>query len=1077
MAKITSTTVQPGQITELQEKAIAKLPTGQPIQEEGTELSSFADLVADREPVAAPIPDEGLIPQEEAVAEDLERGRVPTLTERSQQTAIPSRWRQQEAPPVISDDGGINQRARNMANKFSTNSSWTGGLGISPAADKEAGGLSSVLSKTGAIVNQSKVEKPDGTGVGFQTDIDPLFLQVGSVVTENIITRLAEGQTPTVDFQAEKVDREEAAPKGEVGKAQSNIELGNQVNREYQRLKNANEGRPTDDYQDLDPNDASVLGDAFKEMYASANPNYLKRAESEFGTYVAFQLTAEGDAALNSPEAKLKRAILFPGVNVRPAKTPQKGQLQSEVGRTATKRQTGHVKGTPAGTQVIDEAKRNLSTVANVVDNQRLKIAYATVIPALMGDPLWRDIHNIGSKQEAKFAAEAKKAQREGIEYDPVVTMQGLENNLAQALRALAMERKGANYLTYYTQNFNGRIAPQQSYFDPTTSKLVRFATRNAIPAKAVPHKRVDKNLRQMYAMMLVDGADALLPNEREFALQSATPQLEKWGNELIVALDNAITNEQADAISQAIEEGRPLNELENLPVLQVSEDLQQAINKKGEDGPHYIDGLIDFAKYSKARKAGVPHNSFFNAYMDGKTNGIASNGIQMGSREIAFKTGVLRTGNRTLLDEGIDVRDALMNNLTEELDTTGIQTTDPNMYTVARAVYNYRQLAKDTTMTFGYGKEMESFEEDISDTVDLLIEIDPDVAAAMEALTQDKDRDGVVNDLWSAYTNHLGGALSAEALESRPLMRAAATYFALMDRPFTMTTATDFELNLGGELTTGEHGEGYTETAYTIHEDGKKRKVTAQRYATRPTALAAKGDDKPGSRAYGGSLPGPVQSIDAATVALTASGKSWKKLKENSHGHPYLHTIYDAFKVDAMGYDVVLDEVNNNWLDASMKWSYLESTMDSLQENIKEYRKELNEYPNSLPIDTDFDGEYGMFMYLTTQTESDKGTMGPWSLAKMLAKIRDKGNLDNDAYFKENIDIAYKIMNQMKQQGHNPEKPTIGDLKNFFGLFSNAVALQPRLSKMINHTNRKKKELQQEIKRGGVPVYQYYAH
>ena len=46
MAKITSTTVQPGQITELQEKAIARLPTGQPIEEEGGELSSFADLAS-----------------------------------------------------------------------------------------------------------------------------------------------------------------------------------------------------------------------------------------------------------------------------------------------------------------------------------------------------------------------------------------------------------------------------------------------------------------------------------------------------------------------------------------------------------------------------------------------------------------------------------------------------------------------------------------------------------------------------------------------------------------------------------------------------------------------------------------------------------------------------------------------------------------------------------------------------------------------------------------------------------------------------------------------------------------------
>ena len=63
--------------------------------------------------------------------------------------------------------------------------------------------------------------------------------------------------------------------------------------------------------------------------------------------------------------------------------------------------------------------------------------------------------------------------------------------------------------------------------------------------------------------------------------------------------------------------------------------------------------------------------------------------------------------------------------------------------------------------------------------------------------------------------------------------------------------------------------------------------------------------------------MPAPVQSLDAATVALTASGRSWARLDNASNGNPYLHTIYDAFKVDAMGYDVVLDEVNKNWLNA----------------------------------------------------------------------------------------------------------------------------------------------------------------
>ena len=40
----------------------------------------------------------------------------------------------------------------------------------------------------------------------------------------------------------------------------------------------------------------------------------------------------------------------------------------------------------------------------------------------------------------------------------------------------------------------------------------------------------------------------------------------------------------------------------------------------------------------------------YFNAYMDGKTNGLASNGMQMGSEQVAFKTGVLRSQDTTLL-------------------------------------------------------------------------------------------------------------------------------------------------------------------------------------------------------------------------------------------------------------------------------------------------------------------------------------------------------------------------------------------------------------------------------------------
>ena len=124
-----------------------------------------------------------------------------------------------------------------------------------------------------------------------------------------------------------------------------------------------------------------------------------------------------------------------------------------------------------------------------------------------------------------------------------------------------------------------------------------------------------------------------------------------------------------------------------------------------------------------------------------------------------------------------------------------------------------------------------------------------------------------------------------------------------------------------------------------------------AQHQASEPTSAAARTYTSPegeqnvqaGDYAYGGSVVGPVQALDASTVAQTASGKSWNRLKQASGSNTYLHTIYDAFKADAMGFDVVLEEVNQNWLDTSMKWSYLKETKKSTLETMDAWRKQMD--------------------------------------------------------------------------------------------------------------------------------------
>ena len=233
------------------------------------------------------------------------------------------------------------------------------------------------------------------------------------------------------------------------------------------------------------------------------------------------------------------------------------------------------------------------------------------------------------------------------------------------------------------------------------------------------------------------------------------------------------------------------------------------------------------------------------------------------------------------------------------------------------------------------------------------------------------------------------------------------------------------------------------------------------------------------GGHAYGGSVPAPVQSLDAATVALTASGRSWDKLKSASNGNPYLHTIYDAFKVDAMGYDVVLDEVNKNWLNASMNWSYLEET----QEAVKDVDKKFNEKYGNRPDNSELTpGEAQQMLWFLELSESQQGRLYPKNLYNKMGKLIElPDNIDGETARDMGVNAAQNIVAKMKDAGYNvyspPTKPTVGHLKAFMEAFKDELQLSPRLGRMVNETNEKKKKLASKIKSDGNKVYQYYAH
>ena len=1209
----------------------------------------------------------------EPLAAEVERQSIPSLAERGAGGDRVDRWLRPPTPARSvssqSPDGNLRSRAAAMAKAVETgaitpiiSSRGTAGHAVKEAggtgpevaeaiATEKEGSLTAAIERAGAVVTSPTTGKPVPA---------PEYVQVASVVTENMIADLAYGEEvtgdPLGDAIGETITDKETGEVIPVTHAQGNARLGQQIHQEFQRMQGVKVP------EKLPKQEAETVGGVFKDMWAANNPDLVTKAVDPKTNQLVYQLTAQGQTSMQQGAADRKR--LFPKQHVRPAKTPlPTGQLPGDIGENVVKPVAGAV-GKPKFGNIIKQAMTNLAQVPNVVDKQRAKLLFSTILPVLQsGDhSSWQaEINNFGPSKLQKFqaaAAQQTKRQQEAQSmgqdfdedfYDPQANMDALTDKIAQEVQAIAKERNGANYLSYGVQAFNGRISPQQSFFDPTTSKAVRFVTRNAVPAIAKPGSRIEKNLRQMYAMMLVKGADAKLPNEREVALNGAAPKLEAWGDRLNAALE--MSDADYDAISTAIEQGIALDDqaFPQVKPLNLDEEadaeLIAAIESKGEDGPHFMDGLMDFANYTKAKRRGVPHNSYFNAYIDGKTNGLASNGIQMGHIGTAERTGVVRNNRKQLLDDG-DIRDELKKIAIDSIsdgwdgDTDGFES---ELNDVAEQVFGNRDLNKKTTMTFGYGKEIESFGKDIEETIALISEMksgqldprNPPLSADPNAWTQEQkteylmwqrgklkeestyegfnaevlfhsspqpnistdgfqyrpvnvpnkgssgkgpgifthgadtdaskygnnvyaviynkkehtyagkedtsanaldeifvpqkgveeitrifppspdviakfigetdanrasgpgdsfntslaavdakmSRAELAETLLTKYETSLREVLSDDALESRELMRSAAMLHAATNTLFSIKSYVGQDLNFGHDVSTGYDEAG--KTTYRLYGEGVTGpdKRTVAHYESEATSSAARtrdGKATPGEYAYGGSVVGPVQSLDAATVALTAAGRSWDRLKQSSGGNPYMHTIYDAFKMDAMGYDVVMEEVNKNWLDASMKWSYLEETLTATDNALKGFNEDMKSRDQGAEVS---ENEAIYMNWLLTPEETLSGKLFMKNFARKIQKVKDftKGEADfNKSYS--------NMIAQMRAVGYDvynpPAKPTVTQLRTFVQVLAKELELKPRLSHAVSKTNKNKALLKSEILKKGYKTpsgeriaLQYYAH
>ena len=145
-------------------------------------------------------------------------------------------------------------------------------------------------------------------------------------------------------------------------------------------------------------------------------------------------------------------------------------------------------------------------------------------------------------------------------------------------------------------------------------------------------------------------------------------------------------------------------------------------------------------------------------------------------------------------------------------LDNNGFDGNDyeyaSELNAVARAVFSHRDLNKKTTMTFGYGKEVDTFGQDMYDTAmelkqnPALIKDDAQREAFKAALPEVEkrlpDSKEFGDTLMTVYGPALAGVMSKEALATRAIMRSSAVLHAATNTLMSIEGPTKLPLNFG---------------------------------------------------------------------------------------------------------------------------------------------------------------------------------------------------------------------------------------------------------------------------------------
>lgn len=1069
------------------------------------------------------------------IVPDGDRGELYIERAAEQATRTPMMGGDSSVSPVTFNSYGdmpsLEERVNTIANNYNEGKV---SLGIRPTPDSPTAPkrfLGDTINKLGAYRGASQ--------------LDENFLTIGSLVVEDSIVdssyidrskqeddirRMYESKTKDVGMFDTPVESGSMFTKTALS-----TNVGYRIAQEYERFKTEGAESKTN----ISPDEAAVLGDSFIELYAKNHPDLIESVntdgmsninKSRLAKVGYFKITERGSEVFNADMKK--RKALFPSQLLRTRKQPTGLKVGEEI-VPGVKNVTGKIKSKAMTRRKrLDEMVKNLGSVGHIVNIRRGKILLMTSLPGLMSNPsvseapntgvtVGAEINKIGSGKLNSIRSEIiGEYRKDGVDVDDPGIKDEIErvarqrlnnnkNNFANQLFGIASERKGANYLDFYISSFNYRTAPLQTLFDPTSFKNVRFVTTSPTPVKVKVGSIQEKALRQMYAMSLVKDADMKLPGEREKLLRENHSNLYSDGK-LLRELVDQMSNKEYETVMDAIENLEPIQsevftKIKGLgldPSNQQHADLLDRIKSKGEDGNAYIDGLIDYANYYDTlyKNKSSEFQTFFNAYMDGKTNGLAAAAMLLGLTSLGYKTGVLRESSTDLLDAG-DIRNDVADKLKGMIESGSMFSAFPeqdanSLKYIATQLIEYRDLHKNTTMTFGYGIDPSAFSLYIDEAINQIEasgKAGPMFTKHIKSLMSNKEiKDepglgtGIANIINMGYTQAVIQSLSTEMLEARSLMSSVGIMHGLTDEPFIMNDPIGNPLFFG-DFKTITYEDAF-QANYTMYDDGKVTRKKAVRYgkgeATSSVPKTKFG--QPGRSAIKASGVGAVQSVDAATILSLFTGRSWAKITNASKGNPYVYPIYDALKVDANSYFPVLEEVNKNWAEITMNYNHISEAKESYNKLPKLIAERLKGVEGKVDI-TD-GSDFQMIGYAVEEATSKSGNNYYPNLIKLInttgvLSYLVKTGRDVDEYTLYNL--ANKIVRNSGLEG-NPREISREQVWRFVSTFAKETHLMKRLDGLEKQIDTNKKQMYPKIakqtKNGkwiatADDILQYYSH